>query len=70
MLQKQKLCVFGILNQFKHVVFITQWRHKNFQGSRSHYNILGARWVTWGKLHTWDPPMLGSTVYNLVAQMT
>ena len=41
-----------------------------FQKSRSHFKILGARWVTQDTLHTEDPQISGATVQNLVARAT
>jgi len=37
---------------------------------RSHLKILRARIVTWNKLHTKNPQMLGATIQNLVAMAT
>ena len=60
-------------NQENNTVY-TEWCTLNalvhgcpkFHTCRSHLKIVGARWVTWSKLHTADPQMLGVTMENLV----
>ena len=40
------------------------------QNYRKHLKILGARWATWGKVHTDDPEILGTIIKYLVACTT
>jgi len=39
---------------------------QSFHKSRIHFQILGARWVTWSKLHTDDPQISGVSMQNVV----
>jgi hypothetical protein len=41
-----------------------------FQKSKGHLKILGARWVAWSKFLTEDLQILGTTLRDLVTQLT
>jgi hypothetical protein len=41
--------------------------HKFFQKPGEHLKMLGARRVIWSRFHCEDPPILGTTVQNIVA---